>query len=196
MVSSRAMKDSGRMHLGMVTNHHLMGSKVHMVYLAKAATLMDSKAPTVDRVVVAAAAAVVVAAAMVAKEVEEVVAMEDGGVMRKVVGGMDVMLTVQKEEGVTEVAEAVVDMTVEAMTVVVMSAVATIVVEEADLLVWEVVTVVASKITVDLETMAQGMNQLGSRTTLTTTPFLSRDWEKTPRFRKLVTSSNKLESSR
>lgn len=58
------------------------------------------------------------------------------------------------------------------------------------------VTVVATKITVDLETTAQGMNQMVSRTTLTTTPFLSRDWEKKPQYRKLVTTSSKLVSSR
>ncbi|XP_030007808.1 TATA-binding protein-associated factor 2N isoform X3 [Sphaeramia orbicularis] len=124
----------GRMRLGMATSHPPMGSKVHMVHLAKEVTVMDSRDPMGDRVAVAA----VVVAVMVAKDKEvEVVAMVDGGMMVvKVVGGMDVMPTVQKEEGVTEGAAAAVDMTVEAMIVVVMTAAATIVVEEADLLVW------------------------------------------------------------
>lgn len=48
----------------------------------------------------------------------------------------------------------------------------------------------------DLETTAQGMNQLESRTTLTTTPFLYRDLEKMSQFRKLETSSSRLASLR
>lgn len=101
-----------------------------------------------------------------------VAAMEDGAKVKMVVkvGGLDVsMETVQKE--VASEAEAVVAMT----AVADMTAVDTTVAEEVDLLVWEVVTVVATKITVAHETTAQGMNQLESRTTLTTTPYLYRD---------------------
>lgn len=161
----------------------------HMaVVRAKEETATDSKDHTADRdreeeVVVAVAA------------------MEDGVMVKVVVrvGGMDVTKETAQREVATE-AEAVVvavAMTVAVTTAVVdMSAVATTVAEEEDLLVWEVVTVVASKITVALETMAQGMNQLENRTTLTTTPFLSRDWEKMSPFRKSAISSSKLESSR
>lgn len=157
---------------------------VVVVVRAKEETAMDNKDLTAAReeeVVVVAAAA-----------------MEDGVKVKVVVrvGGMDVTKETVQKEVATE-AEAVVAMTVAVMTAVVdMSAVDTTVAEEVDLLVWEVVTVVASKITVALETTAQGMNQLGSRTTLTTTPFLSRDWEKMSQFRKSAISSSKLESSR
>ncbi|XP_041100022.1 uncharacterized protein LOC121312049 isoform X2 [Polyodon spathula] len=47
---------------------------------------------------------------------------------------------------------------------------------EAHLLVWEGVTVVASKISVAQEILHIGLIQVVSRTTLTTTPSLSRDW--------------------
>jgi len=213
--SNRAMEVMDRSHLGLVTRrrhrhhrHHMdkdqgpMDSKDPMVVVRgkdpmvvvvrpKEETAMDSKDLTVarDREEVA----VVVAAAAAAAA-----AMEDGVKVKVVVrvGGMDVTKEIVQREVATE-AEAVVVLTVVVLTAVVdMSAVDTTVAEEVDLLVWEVVTVVASKITVALETTAQGMNQLENRTTLTTTPFLSRDWEKMSQFRKSATSSSKLESSR
>lgn len=189
--------------LGMATSPLLMASKVPMVARGKEETAMDSKAPMVARdmvvvVVVAAVAAVAAAADMEARG-KEVVAIADGVKQVMVVlrvGGLDVTKETAQKEGATE-AEAVAAMTVAAMTAVVdLTAADTTVADEVDLLVWEVVTVVATKITVALETTAQGMNQLVSRTTLTTTPFLSRDWEKRPQFRKSVTSSSKLVSSR
>jgi len=139
-----------------------------------------------------------VAAAAMEPRDKEVVAMEDGVKVKVVVrvGGLGVTMETAQKEAAIE-AEVVVAMTVVVMTAVVdMSGVDTTAAEEVDHLVWEVVTVVATKITVALETMAQGMKQLGSRTTLTTTPFLSRDWEKMPRFRKLATFSSKSASSR
>lgn len=172
-----------RSHLGMATSRLLvMGSKVPTVARRKEMVVMDSKAPMVAAVEAAPAAA----------------AMEDGVKVKVVVrvGGMDVTKETAQTEGALE-AEAAVATTVAVMTAAVdLSAVATTVAEEEDLLVWEVVTVVATKITVDLETTAQGMNQLVSRTTLTTTPFLSRGWEKKPQFRKSATSSSRLVSSR
>lgn len=151
----------------------------------KEGIVMDSKDPTEARV-----AAVVEAMAARCREVVEaveaaVLVMEDGMTAKVVrVRGMDAMVTVQKE-GASE-----------AGAVVALNAADTTAVEEVDLLVWEVVTVVATKITVDLEITAPGMNQLVSRITRTTTPFLYRDWGRMRQFRRLQTSSNKLESSR
>lgn len=181
-----------RNQLGMGTSHPTR-RRVPMVARVKEETVMDSKAHMVARDKVVAVVVVVVAAAAAA--------MEDGVKVKVVVRveGLDVTKATAQKEGATE-GEAVVAaaMTVALTTAVVdMTAVVdTTVAEEEDLLVWEVVTVVATKITVDLETTAQGMNQMVSRTTLTTTPFLSRDWEKKPQYRKLETTSSKLVSSR
>jgi len=94
-------------------------------------------------------------------------------------GGLDETMAIVKKEEEEEATEAGAVVAAAAMNVAVMTAVVdttvgdTTVVQEADLPVWEVVTVVATKITVALETTAQGMNQLETlETTLTTTPFL------------------------
>lgn len=186
MVSSQAMKDTGRSRLGMETRRPPMVSKARApMDRLKEGIVMDSKDPTEARV-----AAVVEAMAARCREVVEaveaaVLVMEDGMTAKVVrVRGMDAMVTVQKE-GASE-----------AGAVVALNAADTTAVEEVDLLVWEVVTVVATKITVDLEITAPGMNQLVSRITRTTTPFLYRDWGRMRQFRRLQTSSNKLESSR
>lgn len=86
---------------------------------------------------------------------------------------------------------------VEATTAAAMTGGATTVAEEADRrLVWEVVTVVATKISVGQETTAKGMTLVASRTTLTTTPSLFRAWEKMSPLRKWQTTSSRSASSR
>lgn len=156
--------------------NHLMGNKDLMVARDKE-TDMDSKAPMVVRDNV-------------------VVDMEDG-VMPKVVRApdLDVIKEIAQKAVATEV-EAVVAMIVVAMIVVDMTAaVDTNEAEEVHLLVWEVVTVVATKITVALESMVQRM-KLVSKTTRTTIPFLWKDCKRNAQFRRSPSSSSKLASSR
>lgn len=149
-LSNRPMIIMDRNHLGMAASRHLMGSKVPMVLRDKEVErVTDSKAPTVVK----------------AKQVKLVARAR----------GLDETMAIVKKEGATEAGAVAVAATIVAvMTAVVDTTAAdTTAAEEADLLVWEVVTVVATKITVALETTAQGMNQLETlETTLTTTPFL------------------------
>lgn len=181
LTDSKGLGPTASSHLRPMVNKAPMGVRV------KGQTLMGSKGRTEAR----AAAAVEVMEARDKEQVEAAAVATADGVMVKVVARAAGLETGQKEAGseaevvaVTTAAVAMIAVGVMTAAAVAMTVVDTTVVEEEDLLVWEVVTVVATKISVGLETTAPGMNQQANKITLTTTRYLYKDWGRTPRFRK------------
>jgi len=113
----------------------------------------------------------------------------------------DMVVTVAEEEDTAAAVTVAMVAATAAVAAATSAAAGMTAVEEADLLVWEVVTVVATKISVALETTVQGMNHPAvaagqMRTTRTTTRSLFKDCQRMSQLSKWATISNRLVSSR